>query len=78
MRSEIDQYVIDQIRIRRKKLKVSQEELAYALGFESKGYIGKIESKNPKYSDCYNIFHLNQIAKKLRCSPKDFWPEKPL
>ena len=78
MRTPIDQYIIDQIRDIRKKRKVSQEKIAYALGFESKGYIGKIESRNPKYSDCYNINHLNQIAKILKCSSKDFWPDKPL
>jgi len=78
MRSVIDQYVINQVRDRRKKMKVSQEKLAYAIGFESKGYIGKIESKNPKYDDTYNISHLNVIAKILECSPKDFMPEKAL
>jgi len=78
MRSAIDQYVIDQIRDRRKKMKISQEKLAYAIGFESKGYIGKIESKNPKYYDTYNISHLSVIAKVLNCSPKDFMPEKSL
>ena len=59
-------------------MKVSQQKLAYAIGFESKGYIGKIESKNPNYVDTYNISHLNVIAKILECSPKDFMPEKPL
>ena len=59
-------------------MKISQEQLAYAIGFESKGYIGKIESKNPMYSDTYNISHLNLIAKILQCSPKDFMPEKPM
>jgi hypothetical protein len=48
------------------------------LGFESQGYISKIESTNPKYDDGYNINHLNEIAKILKCSPKDFWPEIPL
>ena len=78
MRSVIDQYVIDQVRGLRKKMKISQEKLAYAIGFESKGYIGKIESKSPKYVDTYNISHLNIIAKILECSPKDLMPDKPL
>ena len=57
---------------------ITQENLAFSLGFESQGYISKIESTNPNYDDSYNINHLNEIAKILKCSPKDFWPEMPL
>jgi transcriptional regulator with XRE-family HTH domain len=78
MRTQIEQYIIDRIRERREKLGISQENLAFSLGFESQGYISKIESTNPKYDDGYNINHLNEIAKILKCSPKDFWPEIPL
>ena len=78
MRTEIEQYIIDQIRARREELGISQESLAFSLGFESQGYISKIESTNPNYDDSYNINHLNEIAKILKCSPKDFWPEIPL
>ena len=78
MRSQIEQYVIDRIRERREVLGISQENLAFSLGFESQGYINKIESTNPNYDDSYNISHLNEIAKILKCSPKDFWPEIPL
>lgn len=78
MRTQIEQYIIDRIRERREILGISQENLAFSLGFESQGYISKIESANPKYDDSYNISHLNEIAKILQCSPKDFWPEIPL
>ena len=78
MRSQIEQYVIDRIRERREELGISQLNLAFSLGFESQGYISKIESTNPNYDDRYNISHLNEIAKILKCSPKDFWPEIPL
>ena len=78
MRTQIKQYIIDRIRERREVLGISQENLAYSLGFESQGYISKIESTNPNYDDSYNISHLNEIAKILKCSPKDFWPEIPL
>lgn len=78
MRSAIDQYIIDQVRDIRKRKRVSQEKLAYELGFESKAYIGAIESSNPARDETYNIFHLNKIAKILECSPKDFWPQNPL
>jgi len=78
MRSAIDQYIIDQVRERRLKLRVSQETLAYSLGFESKGYIGAIESMNSDRDECYNSKHLNEISKILKCSPKDFWPDEHL
>lgn len=78
MRSAIDQYIIDKVRDFRIKRKISQEQLAYELGFESKGYIGAIESINPDRTECYNCKHLNQIAKLFKCSPKDFWPDEPI
>ncbi len=78
MRSDIDQYIIDRVRELRKKKKISQLTLAFKLDFESKGYIGAIESINPQRTECYNIKHLNEIAKIFKCSPKDFWPEKAL
>lgn len=59
MRTQIEQYIIDRIRERREALGISQENLAFSLGFESQGYISKIESTNPKYDDSYNINHLN-------------------
>ncbi|HEV7783335.1 MAG TPA: helix-turn-helix transcriptional regulator [Chitinophagaceae bacterium] len=76
MRSEIEQYIIDKVREIRLSKKVSQAAIAYGLGFESTSYIGEIESS--KNADAYNIDHLNEIAKILQCSPKDFWPEQPL
>ena len=30
-----------------------------------------------KYDKKYNVQHLNEIAKILECSPKDFQPSKP-
>lgn len=77
MRSDIDQHIIDTVRDIRKKLKISQETIAYELGFESKAYIGAIESMDPSRLECYNCKHLNDLAKLFKCSPKDFWPEKP-
>ncbi len=54
---------------------LSQADLAYELGM-SVGFIGKAESKN--YSTHYNIKHLNDLARILKCSPQDFLPKKPL
>ena len=49
--------------------------LAYGIGV-SRGFIGMAES--PKYDIKYNIYHINEIAKYLGCSPRDFLPENPL
>jgi transcriptional regulator with XRE-family HTH domain len=78
MRTLIEQYIIDRVREKREAQGVSQEKLAFALGFESQGYISKIESVSPNYDDSYNINHLNEIAKILMCSPTEFWPDAPL
>ena len=76
MQTPIQQYIIDRIREKRLEKGMSQEKLSIALGFESQGYISKIESS--KYDDHYNIDHLNEIAKIFECSSREFWPEKPL
>lgn len=76
MRSAIEQYIIDKVREIRVAKKISQATLAYGLGFESTSYVGEIEST--KNDNAYNVDHLNEIAKILQCSPKDFWPENPL
>jgi hypothetical protein len=34
--------------------------------------------ENPKYRAKYNLYNINELAKILDCSPKDFLPEKPL
>jgi transcriptional regulator with XRE-family HTH domain len=73
--SKIDQYVIDNVRERRKKLKISQQALANELGV-TRGFIGNVE--NPNYDDKYNLEHLNSIAKIFQCAPKDFLPDHPL
>ncbi len=75
MKTPVDLYVIDAIRKERIAQKVSQAMLAYGIGV-SKGFIGMAES--PKYNIKYNIHHINEIAKFLGCSPRDFLPEKPL
>jgi len=78
MRSPIQQYVIDRIREKRQVIGMSREKLSIALGFESQGYISKIESNSENYHDHYNIEHLNEMAKIFNCSSREFWPEKPL
>ncbi|MDE6070755.1 MAG: helix-turn-helix transcriptional regulator [Alistipes sp.] len=75
MKSPIDIYIIDAIRKKRMEQHVSQAMLASFINV-SKGFIGMAES--PKYDIKYNVRHLNEIAKFLGCSPRDFLPEKPL
>ena len=75
MKSKIDQYVINQVKEKRVERNLSQADLAYELGM-SVGFIGKVESV--KYPSHYNIKHLNDLAKILKCSPQDFLPKKPI
>jgi len=73
--TEIENYVILKVREKREALGITQESLSHRL-CKNSSYIAHIEapSKNAKY----NIQILNEIAKVLCCSPKDFWPDKPL
>jgi transcriptional regulator with XRE-family HTH domain len=67
--------VISQVKEKRIERNFSQADLAYELGV-SVGFIGKAESS--KYTTHYNIKHLNDLAKILKCSPQDFLPKKPM
>jgi len=73
--SEIDLYVINRVRELRVPKELSQVKLSILMGL-AEGAIGKIE--NPAERAKYNIRHLNLLAKALKCSPRDFLPEKPL
>jgi len=73
--SEIDLYVINKVRELRVPKTLSQVKLSILMGL-AEGAIGKIE--NPKERAKYNIRHLNLLAKALKCSPRDFLPERPL
>jgi transcriptional regulator with XRE-family HTH domain len=74
-KTKINIYVIERVKEKRLENNLSQAALAYELNM-SVGFIGKAESK--KYSTHYNINHLNDLAKILKCSPQDFLPKKPL
>jgi len=75
MVSKVDKYVIEKIREKRLQKGLSQSQLAFELDM-STGFIAMIESG--KYEKKYNVLHLNEIARILECSPKDFLPPKPL
>ncbi len=75
MKSAFDQYVSATVRKERMAQGVSQATLAYGIGV-SDGFISQVES--PRHRAKYNLNHLNEIARFLGCSPRDFLPEKPL
>jgi transcriptional regulator with XRE-family HTH domain len=75
MKTKIDIYVIERVKEKRTEKGYSQAEIANELGV-SVGFIGKVEST--KYPTHYNIKHLNDLAKILKCSPQDFLPKKSL
>ncbi|AXP82739.1 Helix-turn-helix domain protein [Mariniflexile rhizosphaerae] len=72
---EIERFIIKRIKELREKNGFTQVSLSLALG-KSTTFISDIEAPSKKAK--YNIKHLNDIAKILGCSPKDFWPDKPL
>lgn len=72
MRTAIDDYIVDKVREIREEKDLSQKDLSYAVN-KSKNFISKRENGTEKY----NIVHINEIARVLGCSPKDFLPEKP-
>lgn len=71
-KSKIDWYITGRIRELRIQKGLSQEDISLHLNI-STGYIGHIES--PNFRAKYNTVHLNELAKLLNCSPKEFWPE---
>lgn len=74
--TDVDKYVIQKVLELRKEKGISQSQLAFEIGYTSKSYIQKIESG--QYGKKYNVAQLNEIAKALGCSPKDFLPQDPL
>ncbi|MEZ7496592.1 XRE family transcriptional regulator [Leeuwenhoekiella aequorea] len=73
--NEIELFIIAKVKDLRISRGFSQENLSLQLN-KGVGFIGDREapSKNAKY----NVRNLNDIAKVLKCSPKDFWPDEPL
>lgn len=74
-RSPIAQYIINKVRERRKESGLKQEPLSFEVD-RSHSYISQYETEST--GKMYSIEMLNELAKALKCSPKDFWPEEPL
>lgn len=75
IKSEIDWYVANSVKEYRLKNRLSQLKLATQLGV-SHSFIQQVEDKSSRSK--YNLIHLNSLANILKCSPKDFLPEKPI
>lgn len=75
LKNKIDWFIINQVKEKRIAKGIEQDDIALHLNV-SNGFIGQIES--PNFRAKYNTAHLNELAKLLKCSPKDFFPEKPL
>jgi len=74
-KNNVDWYIINKVKEIRTKKGLSQEDLAAHLNI-SASYIGQVES--PNFRAKYKTLHLNELAKLFGCSPKEFWPEKPI
>lgn len=74
MKSDIDFYIMNEVRKKREALDMSQETLSFKIG-KTHSFVSNVESNIEKR---YNCTHLNDIAKALKCSPKDFFPQDPL
>jgi len=75
MKSKIEMFVIEKVKEKRQLLNISQKELANLMDL-SIGFVGKIES--PKYPSSWNLDHINKLSEILKCSPKDFLPERTI
>ena len=74
-KNKVDWYIVNKVREMRTDRGYTQVDLADHLSV-SAAYIGQVESPNTRAK--YKTFHLNEIAKLFKCSPKDFWPERPI
>jgi len=71
----IEQYVIDRIKEIRIAKGFSQRRLENEADFPG-GFVGRVES--PKQHVKYNLNHINRIASILKCSLKEFFPDRAL
>ena len=76
MRTELDQYIINQIRDKRMAIKMSQEELSEKLGFRSNSFVAAAES--PRSTKKYNPVHINKAALIFNCPLWDLIPQYPI
>jgi len=73
--TKIEQYIIDQVREKRKEVGLSQIELSQKLGM-SDSFVSHVET--PSRRAKYNINHLTAFVNVCKGDHREFWPEKPL
>lgn len=67
--------VVLRVKERREQLGLSQSNIADVLDV-SRGFIGQIET--PGNPSVYNLWQLNLLAAEMKCSPRDFLPDKAM
>lgn len=75
LKNKIDWFIVNKVRDIRTQKGYSQQAIADHLGI-SASFVGQIESPSSRAK--YKTLHLNELAKLLECSPRDFWPEKAI
>ena len=73
MKTAVDLYAIKMVKKTREERKYSQESLSFALEFDG-SFISQFENGKATY----NVEHLNNIAKILKCSPRIFLPAEAI
>lgn len=73
--TKIELYIIEKVKEKRIEKGWSQILLSQKLNM-SDSFVGHVETPNRRAK--YNVNHINALAKLFKCSPKDFFPEKPL
>ncbi|PPK99313.1 helix-turn-helix domain-containing protein [Parapedobacter indicus] len=74
-KTKIEWLIARNVRTIRKAKKKTQRDIASCLNV-SAGYIGQIETEDS--ASMYSFDNLNELAKYLGCSMRDFMPENPL
>ena len=75
VKSNFELAIVDLVRQKRRENKLTQENIATCLDV-TPWYIGQIESLTEP--SMYTHDQLNVLAIEMDCSPKDFYPEKPV
>lgn len=74
-KAKMELKIVKLVKARRNKLNHSQSDIAELFGV-TRGYIGQIEMESSP--NMYSFDQLNELAKYLECSMKDFMPENLL
>lgn len=74
-KTKIEWAIVENVRTIRKRKKKTQRDIASHFGV-SPGYIGQIETEAS--ASMYSFDNLNELAKYLECSMRNFMPERPI